>query len=160
MVDELKSNCSKLVMCVTDFTFSYPSWSTWFHSDQFQESFLSSTYRTQGNRTRNPGYAQANMVEDIGSLLTAEMSHQANIAFIPHPYEAPAPLLAPPATAAHATTDTILQQVLAQNQELMKMLASNGNASNSNNKSCPRREPNTNPSLSKRTGQPPYPLPA
>ena len=60
---------------------------------------------------------EAHMVEDIVSRLTAEMNHQANIAFPQPPYESPAPAPGPPATSAHATTDPILQQVLAQNQD-------------------------------------------
>jgi len=104
------------------------------------------------------GYGQANMVmvDDIVTRLTAEFNHQANLAFGPPPSEPPAPPLAPPASAAHATTDTILQQVLAQNQELMKMLASNANNSSTNT----NRRPRTNASASKRTGQPSYPLAA
>ena len=104
------------------------------------------------------GYGQANMVmvDDIVTRLTAEFTHQANLAFRPPPSEPPAPPLVLPASAAHATTDTILQQVLAQNQELMKMLASKANNSSSNN----NRRPRTNASASKRTGQPSYPIPA
>ena len=86
------------------------------------------------------GYGQANMVmvDDIVTRLTAEFNHQANLAFGPPPSEPPVPPLAPPASAAHATTDTILQQVLAQNQELMKMLASNANNSSTNTNRRPR----------------------
>jgi hypothetical protein len=102
------------------------------------------------------GQGQANMIDEIVTGMTAEFNHQANLAFRPPPLEPPVPPLAPPASAAHATMDTILQQVLAQNQELMKMLASKTTNSASNN----TRRPRSNVSSSKRGGQPTYPIPA
>jgi hypothetical protein len=95
------------------------------------------------------GYGQANLVDDIVNRLSTEFCHQINLA---------GTVTNPPTegateesdTANHATTDGILQQVLAQNQELMHLLASNG----------ARRVRRPRPSTGPRQGQPRTPMPA
>ena len=63
------------------------------------------------------GYGQAALVEDIVTRLAAEMN--LNTSELP-PTETT--LEVPPAaTANHSTTDTILQQLIAQNQEMMRV---------------------------------------
>ena len=100
------------------------------------------------------------------SRLQAEMLHHANM-MNEHqpPTDAPpaAPTAAPPAavpppnTVNHTTTtDTFLQQLITQNQEMMRVIAANTNTSN------PRGTPR-NPhgvSTGPRTGQPFRPIPA
>ena len=64
------------------------------------------------------GYGQANLVDKIVSLINAELNHQYNMCeHIPDEYTAP-----PHATVGNTTNNTILQQVLAYNQELMRQL--------------------------------------
>ena len=63
---------------------------------------------------KEAGYQQANIVEDIVSRLSAEFQHQANMVKIDPP-EDPAPPI--------SGTAELLQQVLAQNQELMQIIS-------------------------------------
>jgi hypothetical protein len=122
---------------------------TWINfKTHFREAHLELT-ETGELTMEQAGYGQANLVEDIVSRISAEFNHAANMAEqtnLPPSNDDTSP---PPASANHATTDTILQQVLAQNQELMKMLASNRK---------PTRRPR--PSTGPRQGQPRTPMPA
>ena len=100
------------------------------------------------------GYGQANLVEDIVNRLSAEFSHQANMTDNEPPDMSIQNQTQPPDTANHATTDNILQQVLTQNQELMRMLSTNSTRTNTR-----VRRP-SRPSTGPRQGQPRTPMPA
>jgi hypothetical protein len=122
---------------------------TWINfKTHFREAHLELT-ETGELTMEQAGYGQANLVEDIVSRISAEFNHAANMAEQVNLPPATDDTPPPTDTANHATTDTILQQVLAQNQELMKMLATNRR---------PTRRPR--PSTGPRQGQPRTPMPA
>ena len=132
---------------------------TWinFTTQHFRDAHLELT-ETGQLTLEEAGYGQANLVEDIVSRLQAEMLHHANM-MNEHqpPTDAPPAAVPPPNTVNHTTTtDTFLQQLITQNQEMMRVIAANTNTSN------PRGTPR-NPhgvSTAPRTGQPFRPIPA
>ena len=127
---------------------------TWINfKAHFREAHLELT-ETGELTIEQAGYGQANLVEDIVTRLTAEFNHQANM--IEQTDTAPVieETTNPPPAANHATTDTILQQVLAQNQELMRMLASPAPTARRDRPRASR------PSTGPRQGQPRTPMPA
>ena len=116
------------------------------------------------------GNRQANLVEDIVSRLSAQLQYHANLADVyvappappaptavtTAPVPAPALPTAPP-VAGHVATETYLQQVLAQNQELMRQLMDSNNHRSRRRDRGRGRRTLTGP----RTGQPATaPLPA
>ena len=131
---------------------------TWINFKQhFRDAHLELT-ETNELTLEEAGYGQANLVEDIVSRLSAEFLHQANMMNEEHqpPTEAPPAAVPPPNTANHTTTDTFLQQLITQNQEMMRVIASN-NANTPNPRGTPRiPRVSTGP----RTGQPFSPIPA
>ena len=114
------------------------------------------------------GNGQANLVEDIVSRLSAQLQHHANLADVyvapPAPTAptavttapVPAPALPTAPVAGHVATETYLQQVLAQNQELMRQLMDSNNHRSRRRDRGRGRRTLTGP----RTGQPATPLPA
>jgi hypothetical protein len=129
---------------------------TWINFKvHFREAHLELT-ETGELTLEQAGYGQANLVEDIVNRLSIEFNHQANM--IGETNNDPPPLC-PPVTenANHATTDTILQQVLTQNQELMRMLAANAGPTGGRRNRTPRA---SRPSTGPRQGQPRTPMPA
>ena len=97
------------------------------------------------------GYGQAALVEDIVTRLAAEM----NLITSELPPAETTLEVPPAATANHSTTDTFLQQLITQNQEMMRVIASNANVAGG------RGTPRTpRVSTGPRTGQPVLPIPA
>ena len=90
-------------------------------------------------------YGQSNLVEDIENRLSVEFQHQANMVnSAPHE---------DPATPTATVTAEILQQVIDQNQELMKLISANSGKSFSKNTNRP-----LTPSTGHFQGQPPRPM--
>jgi uncharacterized phage-associated protein len=125
---------------------------TWINfKTHFREAHLELT-ETGELTIEQAGYGQANMVNEIVERLSTQLYCQgANMMHEEKNDDQPDTA---PATdnANHATTDNILQQVLTQNQELMRMLASNAGPRRQNR----RPRPSTGP----RQGQPRTPMPA
>ena len=85
------------------------------------------------------GYGQANLVEKIVSRINAELNHQYNMCeHIPDEYTAP-----PHATVGNTTNNTILQQVIAHNQDLMRQLSISKSSTRNHKSNLPR--PSTGP---------------
>ena len=136
---------------------------TWIAFKQhFREAHLELTAETGGAELtlEGAGYGQAAFVENIVTpCLTAEMKHHANLTSEVSP-TAEANLEVPPptATANHSTrTDTFLQQLITQNQEMMRVIAGNANAAG--RQGTPTRTPLVS-TAPRRTGQPAQPIPA
>jgi uncharacterized phage-associated protein len=123
---------------------------TWINfKTHFREAHLELT-ETGELTVEQAGYGQANLVNEIVNRLSAEFNHQANMT---SDHTQTSDDESQVDTANHATTDTILQQVLAQNQELMRMLTTPA-FSRRNNRRTGR------PSTGPRQGQPRNPMPA
>ena len=107
---------------------------------------------TEDLTLQNAGYGNANLVDEIVSRVTTDIQHHLNIIQGPPPQEE-TPEPEPEQLAQHVTTDTIVNQLIQQNQEMMRLLV----AANSNNRTTRRRP---RPSTGPRPGQPTRPLPA
>ena len=91
-------------------------------------------------------WGQENTVEDIVSRLSAEFQHQGNMVNIAPPKDPVPPI---------SGMAELLQQVLVQNQELMRLLSAKDGKSGRKNTNRP-----PNPSTGPRQGQPRNPMPA
>ena len=123
-----------------------PTQKTWIaFKTHFCEAHLEPT-KTGELTLEEAGYRQANIVEDIVIQLSSEFNHQENMVNR-YPPEDPAPQI--------AGTADLLQQVLTQNQEHMRLLSAKYGKSVRNNTNRP-------PNTSTRTcqGQPCHPMPA
>jgi hypothetical protein len=101
------------------------------------------------------GTGTANLVNEIISRMHSELDHRANIIHDPH--VAPDPPATAEANAATNTDKPLLEQILAQNQALLRCLECNSNTSNQN-RSNTSRPPRT--STGPRQGNPRTPLAA
>ena len=114
---------------------------------------------TEDLTLQNAGYGNANLVDEIVNRVATDIQAHLNIIqgppTLPTPPPAapePEPEPEPEPTAQHVTTDTIVNQLIQQNQEIMRILVANNNNRNV------RRRPR--PSTGPRPGQPTRPLPA
>ena len=96
---------------------------------------------------KQSGYGQANLAVDIVNRLSTEFQHQENMV-----NSAP---LKDPAPTTETGTAEIMQQVLAQNLELMQLLSDNNRKSGWNNTNIP-----PNPSTGPCQGQHCHPMTA
>ena len=112
-----------------------PIQQTWIaFKTHFQEAHIEIT-KTGEFTFKEAGHRQSNLLEDIVSRFSAEFRHQANIVNI-----------TPPKYPAAAITGTaeLLQQVIAKNQELMRLLSAKDGKSvreNTNRLSSPSTGP-------------------
>ena len=121
--------------------------------DHFRAAHLERT-ETGELTLQEAGYGQANLVEDIVSRLSAQFQYQANLAAEEAPNPAPAPAPAPACANVAAPPPDYLQQVIAQNQDLMRgRLMEHTNHSGLGTRIPRRGRPSDGP----RTGQPSTP---
>ena len=104
---------------------------------------------------QNAGYGNANLVDEIVNHVTNDIQAHLNVIQGHPPSLPPAPASPEPApepAAQHVTTNAIVNQLIQQNQEMMRLLV----AANNNHTIHRRPRPSTGP----RPGQSNRPLPA
>jgi hypothetical protein len=102
---------------------------TW---ENFKDHFRTAHLELQetGELTLNEaGYGTANLVNEIVSRIHSEFEHRANII---NDHVAPDPPAAAEVNAATNTDNPLLEQILTQNQALLRCLECNANTSNQN----------------------------
>jgi len=129
------------------------TWTTF--QEHFREAYTE--LETTGALTSDQmGFGQANFIEQVASRVSADIMHRANLLTDPAP--APAtfptePLVIPAPTANAVIDDSLIAQLLAQNQQLIETLAKQNPRSD-------RRPRLSHPSTGPRQGQPRTPLSA
>ena len=139
---------------------------TWVNFKQHFRDAQKELEETNELTLQNTGYGQANIVDEIVertvNQITSELNNRTNLIPSSAPAPSPSPTPTPPAPQANmatpSSTDALIQQLLEQNQALMRQLLNAPNGTNNNRRRNNRQRFNR-PSTGRRTGQPAQPLP-
>ena len=128
---------------------------TWINFKEHFRQGHDELQETDDLTLQNAGYGSANLVDEIVNHVTNDIQAHLNVIQGPPPSLPPPPVTPDPTpepAAQHVTTDAMVNQLIQQNQEMMRILVAATN--NRNNRRRPR------PSTGPRPGQPTRPLPA